>query len=49
MPSPSVWTPYTPCASMPGSGGRTGVAPVAITSWSNGSVTSSARIERRGR
>ncbi len=38
-----------PAASMPGSGGRTGVAPVAITSWSYGSTVSARPRARRGR
>src|SRR5690625_3499376 len=35
-PSASVWSPYTPVASMPGMDGRFGTAPVATTSWSKG-------------
>ena len=33
-PSSRVWTPYTPTASMPGAGGRSGLAPAASTRWS---------------
>ena len=46
MPSVIVWIPCTPRASTPGRSGRIGDAPVAMTSWSNGSSCSAARASR---
>src|SRR5215207_1934578 len=48
-PSASVCTPKIPSASTPGTSGRKGTAPVATTSWSNGSSRSPSPSRTRTR